>query len=239
MSNPTLFAANFQKHVRANAPYRTNTFLEQTELIIGSSSRLRGFSFVSENVGTDVTLSAGDFISVGHILDASQPTRSSGIMVRTLVNAVIDTSGFTDPAIFGFVQDSIELAANPVEFLVTEAAPAPDIRYAPLIFKDSGTWYQNKAIGNDELGNSSILASGFDTIPPGINSTVTITHNLGLASYKVLLQSFNLSDPVYTLNGLTVPTQVGEIWPKNQLLNSFDVSSDSSPTSTFYWIVVA
>jgi hypothetical protein len=239
MSNPTLFAANFQKHVRANAPYRTNTFLEQTELIIGSSSRLRGFSFVSENVGTDVTLSAGDFISVGHILDASQPTRSSGIMVRTLVNAVIDTSGFTDPAIFGFVQDSIELAANPVEFLVTEAAPAPDIRYAPLIFKDGGVWYSNVAIGNDELSKSVILASGTDSIAAPAVSTTLITHNLGITGYKVFLQSNDLSVVSYNTNGLVNGSEIGEIWSINETVNSFEVTKDSGFAVVFDWMVIA
>lgn len=238
MSNPTLITTGFQKHVRANAPYRANTFTELSETIVGSSARLRGFTFVSENVGVDVTIAAGDFISINHILDASVTTRTSGIIVRTEANTVVDTTGFTNPAIFGFVQDAIEAVANPVEFLVTEAAPGPDIRYAPLIHKNGAVWTNNQAIGNDELGNAGIIASGTDTVPIGVGSTVTITHNLNLATYRILIQSINMVGPVYGVGGLTTPIEASEVWPITIGVNSFDVRSDGSDTVNFDWAVI-
>lgn len=201
---------------------------------------MRGFTFVSENVGVDVTITAGDFISVNHILDASVTTRTSGIIVRTEANTVVDTTGFTNPAIFGFVQDAIEAVANPVEFLVTEAAPPPDIRYAPLIYNTGSVWTNNPAIGNDELSNSTVLASGQGTVPVGLANVLTVTHNLGLASYRVVLQSRNQNTISYTVNGLVVANrpQAGLLQPENLLTNSFDVRSFGNAATDFTWMVI-
>jgi hypothetical protein len=238
MANPTLITAGFQKHVSAQSAYRANTFLEQTERIIGASYRLRGLEFVSENPGADVTLSPGDFISAGHILDASKPTRTSGIIIRLESPVIIDISGFTDTIIYGFVDDAIESSSNPIKFYVTESLPPPDIRYAPIIYKTSGLWYNYNGIGNDELAKNIILATGAGTIPAGLNNPITITHNLNLAAYKVILQTINLTVPAYDLNGLVAPVEAGEIWTENQLVNSFDVNSDSNPSVSFNWMVI-
>lgn len=239
MSNPTLITVGFQKHVNAQAAFRANTFMEEAERIVGSSARLRGLEFVSENAGVDVTLSAGDFISSGHVLDASKPTRTSGIISRLVTPVTIDVAGFTDPIIYGFVDNAIEDIANPIKFYVTENAAPPDSRYAPIIFKFSGIWTSYNAVGNDELIASSILASGTATIPSGVDNPTTITHNLNMASYKVLLQPYSLNVPTYTLNGLNTSVQTGEIWPENLLTNTFDVNSDGNASVTFYWAVIS
>lgn len=239
MANPTIISAGFQKHVRLRAPYRGNTLVEQAARIMGSSSRLRGLEFVSENAGVDVTLSPGDYICVGRILDPGEPTREAGIIVKVEANVTIDVSGFTDPFIYGFVDSLYEDVSSPIQFLVTEAAPPPSTQYAPIIFKTGGNWFSNPAIGNDALSASSILASGTATKPAGINSTVNVVHNLGLGSYKVLLQAINLSDPVYTVDGLTTPTEVGELWTLNHLANDFDVTSDSESACDFVWAVIS
>lgn len=225
--------------MQLRAPHRSNTFAEQTARIIGSSARLRGLTFVSQVGGTSVTLSSGDFISVGHILDASKPTRESGIMVRIEPNVTIDVSGFTNPAIYGYVSDTLEDAASPVQFLVTEAAPAPSSLYAPIIYETGGTWISNQAIGNDSLASAGILASGTDTKPAGIGGAVTVTHNLGLASYKVLLQPAGLTPPTYSVDGIQTFPEVGELYTLNQTTNSFDVRSDSFQSANFVWAVIA
>jgi hypothetical protein len=241
MANPTLISGGTQKHVRLGAIYRTNTLDELSARIIGSSSRLRGFAFVSENVGTDVTLSPGDFISIGIVLDPSSPTREAGIIVRTEANATIDTSGFTDPTIYGFAPDAVE--GNDVQFLVTEGGALPGgpsaSQHAPLIFKSGGTWFQNIAIGNDELGRQGILASGIGTVPASVGSTVTIVHNLNLASYKVFLQAINQSPIDYTASGIVTYPEAGLLIPENQLVNTFDVRSSGGPATDFNWMVIA
>lgn len=239
MSNPTLITSGFQKHVKLRAPHRSNTFAEQNALIIGSSARLRGLTFVSENSGVDVTLSSGDFISIGAILDASMPTREAGIMVRMESSVTIDVSGFTNPYIYAYASNTLEDSSSPVQFLATEAAPAPNSLYAPIIYKTGGVWISNQAIGNDELAGAGILASGTDTKPVGVSGYVTITHNLGLASYKVLLQPINLTAPTYTINGISTFPEVGELYIINQGINSFDVVSDSSQAANFVWAVIA
>lgn len=239
MANPTLITTGFEKHVRSNAVYRANTFTELSERIIGSSARLRGLTFVSETAGVDVTLSPGDFISVNQPLDVTDVSRTSGVIVRLTSNTVIDISGFTDPYIYGYVDDAIEDTGSPIQFLVTEASPPPNNRYAPIIFQLGGTWQSYQAIGNDELASAGILASGSDTKPSGIGGTVTITHNLGLASYKIFLQPINLTAPTYGAYGILTFPEVGELYIRNQLVNSFDVRSDSSQAVDFVWMVIA
>jgi hypothetical protein len=244
MANPTIYTLGFQKHVRLRAPYRTNTLTELSARIIGSSARLRGFDFVSENPGVDVTLGAGDFISVGAALDLSQPARASGIIVRTTGNSVIDTSGFTDPTIWGFAADTVEPTPGQIEFLVTEAGAAPggaaSAQYAPLIFKSGGDWFPNRAIGNDSLGSTGVLASGTGTTLADPALPVTITHNLNIASYRVFLQpinqtNYNTSPDLGTLAGPVA----GILYPLNQTANTFDViNSGGNFPCDFNWMVV-
>jgi hypothetical protein len=241
MANPTILGGSFQKHVPLRGVYRTNTLVELSARIIGSSSRLRGFGFVSENVGVDVTLSPGDFISVGAALDPGKPNRIAGIIVRTESNVTIDTSGFTDPTLWGFASDTAEATA--VEFLVTEGGASPGgpsaSQYAPLIFKSGGTWFQNQAIGNDSLASSGVLASGTGTVPAGTGNNVTIVHNLNLASYKVFLQPINQSAPTYDSGGVLTGVEAGVLSPLNKTVNTFDVQSSGSQATDFNWMVIA
>lgn len=242
MANPTLLTSGFQKHVRLRAVYRSNTFVEQNALIVGRSSRLRGLEFVSENAGVDVTLSAGDFISVGLALDPAEPNREAGIMVRIESNVTIDVSGFTNPYIYGYVDGVFEDSSSPVQFLVTEAAAAPSSQYAPIIF-NTGSWESQLAIGNDVLGDllggGTILASGTDTVPSGFNSTVNVVHGLGLGSYKVLLQPKSMTQLTYTTDGLTAGPEASEVWTTATAVNDFDVASDGEDAVTFDWAVIA
>jgi hypothetical protein len=235
MANPTLISGS-QKHVPLRGPYRTNTLVELSARIIGSSARLRGFSFVSDTAAT-VTLGPGDFISIGAILDASKPGREAGIVVRTTANTVVDITGFTDPSVFGFATNTDE--GTDVEFLVTEAAPSPTTEYAPIIFRSGGTWYQNRAIGNDELSNSGVLASGTGTVPSGAVNDVTIVHNLNLVSYKVFLQPINQDVPLVDQTGLSAGPSSGVLSPVNQALNTFDVRSSGTDPVDFNWMVIA
>jgi hypothetical protein len=172
-------------------------------------------------------------------MDVSQPTREAGIIVRVESNIVIDITGFTAPAIYGYAPDNYEDASNPVQILVTEAAPPPTTQHAPLIYKTGSAWINNRAIGNDELSNSIILASGTATVPSGVNSTINIVHNLNMASYRVLLQPINMSSPGYTITGLDWSVNACEIWPINQVINDFDVISDSETYADFYWAVIS
>lgn len=239
MANPTLISSNFQKHVRLRAPFRTNTLSEQAARIIGSSARLRGLEFVSENAGVDITLSAGDFISVGRILDPTYATREAGIIAKLEANVTVDVSGFTDPYIYGYVDSTYEDASSPIQFLVTEAAPAPTTQHAPIIFQVSGTWFNSPAIGNDSLSAAGILASGTGTKPVGVGATTTITHNLGLSAYKVLLQPTGLTAPTYSEDGLIGYPEVGELYTVSQTTNTFDVTSDSAQVANFVWAVIS
>ena len=237
MANPTLLASDFQKHVPLRGLYRTNTLAELNARIFGISGKLRGFAFVSENVGVDVTLTPGDFISIGNVLDVSLPTREAGIIVRTLSNVVIDISGFTDPAIYGLATNTDEGTA--VQFLVTEALPPPTTEYAPLIFKSGGSWYTSPCIGPDSLAANGVLASGTGTVPAG-SGAVTINHNLGLTPpYKVFLQATNQSNLVTGPTGFTAGPEAGILYPENLAANSFDVQSSGGLATDFNWMVIA
>lgn len=138
------------RHVRTLAPYNAVSFAEQNKALVGKSARLSGFGFVSINVGTDITLEPGSFISVGLALNPTDTDRIAGIIAETTANVVIPIDDVNpDFYLFALVQTPSE--GTTVDFLSANSPVPPNSQYAPIARYIAGQFILEDALSDAGL----------------------------------------------------------------------------------------
>ena len=236
------------KHIRSDGPYNATSFVEQNKVIVGRSGRLRGYSLISINPGTDIVLGPGAFISTGLALNPSAPTRTAGIIAETTSNITLDASGLPGDDYYISALANSTSEGTTVDFVVSSTPVVLPSQYAPIARYVAGQVILEDAIGNDGVEEQVQIAR----VDAGAEEFF-LTPNVGPVPRTVIISSGNLpdgtlfpADVAFPVGGLTASatnyifynTGVGALqfntsgFPSSNMLPLWEVTLDASSNVT-------